>query len=76
MNVIRVLLNISERIFLEKNITVKMHNPGNIVIFCVFTHNVVYNTDIMVSMLVKTATAENSLKVMRNPDLSTSLTYI
>lgn len=53
-----------------------MHNPGNIVIFCVFTHNVVYNTDIMVSMLVKTATAENSLEVMRNPDLSTSLTYI
>lgn len=35
-----------------------------------------YNTEIMVSMLVNAATAENSLKVMRNPDLSTSLTYV
>lgn len=30
----------------------------------------------MVSVLVNIATAENSLKVMRNPDLSTPLTYV
>lgn len=53
-----------------------MHNLGYIVIFCVLSHNVVYNTVIMVSMLVNIATAENSLKVIRNPDLSISLTYI
>lgn len=53
-----------------------MHNLGYIVIFIVLTHNVVHNTDIMVSMLVNVATTENSLKVMRNPDLLASLTYI
>lgn len=53
-----------------------MHNLGYIVIFIVLTHNVVHNTDIMVSMLVNIATAEKTLKVMRNPDLLASLTYI
>ena len=53
-----------------------MRNRGYIVIFCVFTHTVLYNSDIMVSMLVNIATAENSLKVLRNPDFSTSLAYI
>lgn len=53
-----------------------MHNLEYILIFYVLTHNVVFTTDIMVSMLVNRATAENSLKVMRNPDLSTSLIYV
>lgn len=53
-----------------------MHNPGHIVILSVCIHNVVYKADVMVSVLVNISTAEKSLNVTRNTDLSTSLTYI
>lgn len=53
-----------------------MYNPRHAVILGVYIHNVMQNINLMVSMLVNISTAENTLDVMKNTDLSTSRTHI